>query len=115
MVCAALLPAGIRFYSLGRQPLLRAVSRCDGTTFSPFRFLLPNVSKAAPCLNAFWPPRPAATSSCAGYENFAVHGGDLGATISPEIVRVAPDRVIGVHVSGALASRARSSTRRGMR
>jgi pimeloyl-ACP methyl ester carboxylesterase len=37
-----------------------------------------------------------------GYERFAVHGGDLGASISPEVARVAPNRVIGVHVNGAL-------------
>lgn len=37
-----------------------------------------------------------------GYDRFAVQGGDLGATISPEVARVAPERVIGVHVNGAL-------------
>ncbi|MHA7305118.1 epoxide hydrolase family protein [Arthrobacter sp. TMN-49] len=37
-----------------------------------------------------------------GYGRFAVQGGDLGATISPEVARVAPERVIGVHVNGAL-------------
>jgi len=38
-----------------------------------------------------------------GYGHFAVQGGDLGASISPEIARVAPERVIGVHVNGALS------------
>ena len=38
-----------------------------------------------------------------GYEQFAVHGGDIGATVSPEVARVAPERVIGVHVNGALS------------
>jgi pimeloyl-ACP methyl ester carboxylesterase len=37
-----------------------------------------------------------------GYQRFAVHGGDLGVSISPEVARIAPDRVIGVHVNGAL-------------
>lgn len=37
-----------------------------------------------------------------GYHRFAVQGGDLGATISPEVARIAPERVIGVHVNGAL-------------
>jgi pimeloyl-ACP methyl ester carboxylesterase len=37
-----------------------------------------------------------------GYGRFAVQGGDLGASISPEVARVAPERVIGVHVNGAL-------------
>ncbi len=37
-----------------------------------------------------------------GYERFAVQGGDLGAGIAPEVGRLAPERVIGVHVNGAL-------------
>ncbi|MCU1414454.1 MAG: putative epoxide hydrolase [Microbacteriaceae bacterium] len=35
-----------------------------------------------------------------GYERFGTQGGDYGAGIAPEIARVAPDRVIGVHVNG---------------
>jgi pimeloyl-ACP methyl ester carboxylesterase len=37
-----------------------------------------------------------------GYDRFAVQGGDLGASVSPEAARLAPDRVIGVHVNGSL-------------
>ncbi|WP_106848478.1 epoxide hydrolase family protein [Blastococcus sp. Marseille-P5729] len=37
-----------------------------------------------------------------GYDRFVNQGGDLGAGIAPEIGRVAPDRVLGVHVNGAL-------------
>ncbi len=37
-----------------------------------------------------------------GYGRFAAHGGDLGGAISPELARFAPERVIGVHVNGAL-------------
>jgi pimeloyl-ACP methyl ester carboxylesterase len=37
-----------------------------------------------------------------GYERFAVQGGDIGAGVAPEVARVAPDRVVGVHVNGAL-------------
>ena len=36
-----------------------------------------------------------------GYARFGVQGGDLGAGVSPEIGRVVPDRVIGVHVNGS--------------
>lgn len=39
-----------------------------------------------------------------GYERFAVQGGDMGAGVAPEIGRLAPDRVIGVHVNGSLGS-----------
>ncbi|ONI74651.1 epoxide hydrolase [Actinosynnema sp. ALI-1.44] len=37
-----------------------------------------------------------------GYERFGVQGGDIGAAVSPEVARVAPDRVIGVHMNGPL-------------
>ncbi|WP_166348967.1 epoxide hydrolase family protein [Phytoactinopolyspora limicola] len=37
-----------------------------------------------------------------GYERFAVQGGDHGASIAPEIARMAPERVIGVHVNGGI-------------
>ena len=36
-----------------------------------------------------------------GYERFGVQGGDIGADVSPEVGRVAPDRVVGVHVNGS--------------
>jgi epoxide hydrolase len=36
-----------------------------------------------------------------GYERYGAQGGDLGAMISPELGRVAPDRVAGVHVNAA--------------
>jgi pimeloyl-ACP methyl ester carboxylesterase len=35
-----------------------------------------------------------------GYERFAAQGGDIGAGVSAELGRVAPDRMIGVHVNG---------------
>jgi epoxide hydrolase len=45
-----------------------------------------------------------------GYDMYGAVGNDAGSTISPEIGRLAPDRVAGVHVtrlfcfpSGALA------------
>jgi pimeloyl-ACP methyl ester carboxylesterase len=36
-----------------------------------------------------------------GYERFAAQGGDIGSGVSAELGRVAPDRVIGVHVNGS--------------
>lgn len=35
-----------------------------------------------------------------GYQRYGAHGGDLGAGVSPELGRVALDRVVGVHVNG---------------
>jgi pimeloyl-ACP methyl ester carboxylesterase len=36
-----------------------------------------------------------------GYERFGAQGGDFGAIVSPELGRVAPQRVAGVHVNAA--------------
>ncbi|MFI9510468.1 epoxide hydrolase family protein [Nocardia sp. NPDC052566] len=38
-----------------------------------------------------------------GYERYGTQGGDMGAGISPEVGRVAPEHVVGVHLNGALA------------
>jgi epoxide hydrolase len=38
-----------------------------------------------------------------GYERFGVQGGDIGAAVSPAVARVAPDRVVGVHLNGSQA------------
>ncbi len=35
-----------------------------------------------------------------GYERYGAQGGDIGAAVSPQLGRVAPDRVAGVHVNG---------------
>ena len=40
---------------------------------------------------------------CLGYERYGAQGGDFGSLVSPELGRVAPDNVIGVHVN-ALAN-----------
>ncbi|RYB91660.1 epoxide hydrolase [Nocardioides oleivorans] len=37
-----------------------------------------------------------------GYDRYVVQGGDLGAGIAPDMGRLAPDAVAGVHVNGAL-------------
>jgi epoxide hydrolase len=34
-----------------------------------------------------------------GYERYGAHGNDAGSMVSPEIGRIAPDRVVGVHVT----------------
>jgi pimeloyl-ACP methyl ester carboxylesterase len=36
-----------------------------------------------------------------GYERYGAQGGDTGAFVSPELGRIAPDHVIGVHVNAA--------------
>ena len=36
-----------------------------------------------------------------GYDRYGAQGGDVGAVVSPDLGRVAPDRVVGVHVNAA--------------
>ncbi|MEQ4205439.1 epoxide hydrolase family protein [Actinopolymorpha sp. B9G3] len=38
-----------------------------------------------------------------GYPRFGAQGGDTGSVVSPELGRVAPHRVVGVHINGGLA------------
>jgi epoxide hydrolase len=35
-----------------------------------------------------------------GYGRYATQGGDIGAAVAPEVARVAPNRVVGVHTNG---------------
>jgi len=37
-----------------------------------------------------------------GYQRYGVQGGDIGAGVSPEVGRAAPEAVVGVHVNGSL-------------
>jgi hypothetical protein len=39
-----------------------------------------------------------------GYARYGVQGGDIGAGVSPEVARVAPEQVVGVHVNGSLGT-----------
>jgi epoxide hydrolase len=39
-----------------------------------------------------------------GYRRYGVQGGDIGAAVSPAVGRVAPERVVGVHVNGWVGS-----------
>jgi len=38
-----------------------------------------------------------------GYDRYGAQGGDTGSIVSPELARVAPSEVIGVHINGGLA------------
>lgn len=38
-----------------------------------------------------------------GYERYGAHGSDFGSLLAPELGRLHPDRVVGVHVNGLLA------------
>jgi epoxide hydrolase len=38
-----------------------------------------------------------------GYDRYGAQGGDTGSVVSPEVGRIDPEHVVGVHVNGALA------------
>ncbi|ADB35928.1 Epoxide hydrolase domain protein [Kribbella flavida DSM 17836] len=38
-----------------------------------------------------------------GYQRYVAQGGDTGSVVSPLLGRIAPDRVLGVHINGGLA------------
>lgn len=70
---------------------------------------LPGFGFSTPLVGTAWGTRQIAgamlevmTRLC--YDRFAVQGGDVGAGVAPEIGRLAPERVIGVHVNGSLGS-----------
>lgn len=67
---------------------------------------LPGFGFSVPLASSGWTTTRIATTwvelmDRLGYDLFAVQGGDIGAAVSPEVGRVAPKRVIGVHVNGA--------------
>ncbi len=70
---------------------------------------LPGFGFSGPVTTAGWGTARIATAwaelmSRLGYQRYAVQGGDIGAGVSSEVGRVAPDRVVGVHVNGSLGA-----------
>ena len=81
-----------------REPAFHVVApSLPGFGFSgPTRDLGWDVPRHARCL--------ADLMTALGYERFLVQGGDFGSMIGPEIGRVAPDRVLGVHVNAMVTA-----------
>jgi pimeloyl-ACP methyl ester carboxylesterase len=60
---------------------------------------------STPLSSAGWTPTRNAEALVAlmealGYRRYGVQGGDFGAFIGPEVGRLAPERVVGVHING---------------
>ncbi|MFD9510673.1 epoxide hydrolase family protein [Streptomyces mirabilis] len=80
-----------------------------GDPADAFHLVIPSVPGfgfSGPTREAGWNPNRVARAWVElmhrlGYERFAAQGGDLGALITPEIGRVAPESVIGIHVNAA--------------
>lgn len=69
----------------------------------------PGFGFSTPLADGAWPVERVAAAyvelmTRLGYERFAVQGGDYGAAVAPEVARVAPDHVIGVHANGSLGT-----------
>ena len=67
---------------------------------------LPGFGFSGPCKEAGWNNGRIAKAFITlmdelGYNKFGVQGGDAGAIIGPEIARMAPEKVVGVHVNAA--------------
>ena len=68
---------------------------------------LPGVGLSTPLSGPGWDHRRIARAwatlmDSLGYERYGAAGGDTGSVVSPELGRVAPGRVVGVHVHGNL-------------
>lgn len=66
---------------------------------------LPGFGFSSPLAGAGWDTTKIASAwvelmDRLGYRRFVTQGGDIGAAVSPEVARQAPDRVIGVHLNG---------------
>jgi epoxide hydrolase len=67
---------------------------------------IPGFGFSGPTLEAGWSGQRIATAFTElmrrlGYDRYGAQGGDVGAGVSPDLGRVAPDRVVGVHVNAA--------------
>jgi epoxide hydrolase len=67
---------------------------------------LPGFGFSGPTNEAGWDTRRIARAwaelmSRLGYERYGAQGGDSGAIVSPQLGRIEPDRVVGVHVNNA--------------
>ncbi|KQQ03475.1 MULTISPECIES: epoxide hydrolase family protein [unclassified Rathayibacter] len=87
--------------------LLGLIEPLTGAGFDVVIPSLPGFGFSSPLTSGGWTTRRIAETwaelmTRLGYDRFAVQGGDLGAGVAPEVARVAPDRVIGVHVNGTL-------------
>ena len=78
----------------------------DGQAFHLVIPSIPGFAFSTPVRGAGWTTRRIAGAFAElmhrlGYERYGVQGGDWGARIAPDVARVDPERVVGVHVNAA--------------
>ncbi|RUS45238.1 epoxide hydrolase family protein [Cohnella sp. AR92] len=84
-------------------------SSYGGDAADAFHLVIPSIpgfGLSGPTTEAGWTSGRAALAFAElmnrlGYERYGVQGGDMGAMIAPELGRIAPEKVIGVHVNAA--------------
>ena len=89
------------------EPLIDPVAH-GGTAADAFHVVIPSLPGfgfSGPTADGGWSVDRIARAwaelmSRLGYERYGAQGGDIGATISPQLGRVAADHVAGVHVNG---------------
>ncbi|WHT22816.1 epoxide hydrolase [Crossiella sp. CA-258035] len=69
---------------------------------------LPGFGFSAPLTEAGWSPRRMAGAltelmARLGYQRYGVQGGDAGSWVGPEMGRLAPERVLGVHLNAMIS------------
>ena len=93
---------------LGMIGALTEPQEHGGEASEAFHVVIPSVpgfTFSSPLVDASWDDTHVARAFAElmtrlGYDRFLAHGGDYGAGIAPKLGRVAPDRVVGVHVNG---------------
>lgn len=65
---------------------------------------LPGFAFSGPTTETGWGPKRTARAwaelmTRLGYERFGAQGGDFGSIVTPELARIAPDRLIGIHLN----------------
>ena len=78
---------------------------------------IPGFGLSGPTSDAGWTHRRVARAfaelmSRLGHGTYRAQGGDVGAQVSPDLGRVDPDRVVGVHVNAARVERMLALARR---
>jgi pimeloyl-ACP methyl ester carboxylesterase len=66
---------------------------------------LPGFGLSSPIAESGWTTERIAAAwhelmSRLGYQRYGTQGGDIGAAVAPEVARIAPNRVVGVHTNG---------------
>src|SRR5690606_33320775 len=82
-----------------------------GDAADAFHLVIPSIPGfgfSSPLAGAGWDTQRVAAAfvelmARLGYERYGAQGGDYGAIVSPAVGRLAPERVVGVHVNAATA------------